>query len=127
MTHFVLLSTMNLSRMRAISHCQSPCIADQWNANYPSYVSIRLIQNSKNDTFGLVSSFFFHISYCFPISSATLFTSLRNIQFGLVLSFLINYFNIWWQKNWVYIFNVFVLKDLGKTFLEEPRYTLNNG
>ena len=59
MTRFVLLSTMNLSRMRAISHCQSPCIADQWNANYPSYVSIRLIQNSKNDTFGLVSSFFF--------------------------------------------------------------------
>ena len=27
-------------------HCLSPCITDQWNANYPSYVSIRLIWNS---------------------------------------------------------------------------------
>ena len=51
----------------------------------------------KNNTFGLVSSFFLHINYQFPISCATLFTSLRNIQFRLVLSFLINYFNIWWK------------------------------
>ena len=28
------------------AHCLSPCITDQWNANYPSYVSIRLIWNS---------------------------------------------------------------------------------
>ena len=47
MTRFVLLSTMNFSRMRAISHCLSPCITDQWNANFPSYVSIRLIWKSS--------------------------------------------------------------------------------
>ena len=46
MTRCLLLSTMNFSRMRTISHCLSPCITDQWNANYPSYVSIRLIWNS---------------------------------------------------------------------------------
>ena len=45
MTRFVLLSTVNFSRMRAISYCLSPCITDQWDTNYPSYVSIRLIWN----------------------------------------------------------------------------------
>ena len=49
MTRFVLLSKMNFSRMRAISHCLSPCITGQWNANYPSYLSIRLIWNSKTN------------------------------------------------------------------------------
>ena len=44
MTRFVLLWTMKVSRIRAISHCLSPCITDQWNANYPSCVSIRVIR-----------------------------------------------------------------------------------
>ena len=35
----MLLSALIFSRMRAISHGLSPCITDQWSANYPSYVS----------------------------------------------------------------------------------------
>ena len=40
-TCFVLLSTMNFSRICVISHCLSPCITNQWNASWPSYISIR--------------------------------------------------------------------------------------
>ena len=46
MTRFVLISTMNFSRMRTISHCMPSCVTDQWNANYPSCVCIRLVYNS---------------------------------------------------------------------------------
>ena len=35
-----------MQRVGGSAHCLSPCITDQWNANYPSYVSIRLIWNS---------------------------------------------------------------------------------
>ena len=35
-----------MQRVGGWAHCLSPCITDQWNANYPSYVSIRLIWNS---------------------------------------------------------------------------------
>lgn len=38
---------MNFSGMRTISHCLSFCITDQLNANYPSYLSIRLVLSSK--------------------------------------------------------------------------------
>ena len=37
---------MNFSHMCAISHCLPPFITGHWNANYTSYVSIRLIWQS---------------------------------------------------------------------------------
>ena len=45
MTRLVQFSTLKFSCMSAISHCPYPCITDQWNAKYTSYVSNRLIWN----------------------------------------------------------------------------------
>ena len=38
-----------MQRVGEWAHCLSPCITGQWNANYPSYLSIRLIWNLKTN------------------------------------------------------------------------------
>ena len=86
MTRFVLVSTMKFSRMRAISNCLSPCITDQWNVNYPSWVSIPLIWKEQKLKKIIKTNicFFFSLLYL-CIRSCKFFTRLRQ--------------STWWERD----------------------------
>ena len=60
MTRSVLLSTMSFSRMCAISNCLPPCTKDQGNANYPSYITFRLIWKSRFKLEGALKQHFWN-------------------------------------------------------------------
>ena len=73
-----------MQRVGGWAHCLSPCITDQWNANYPSYVSIRLIWNSIS---------------CSATESRQYETSKQDDERSITIQFL----NGWTKPNILYI------------------------